>query len=45
MNRFGSETFNNVIVNQCERDPWVFNPPPVLTIVWLTSDRDQRVDL
>lgn len=27
MKRFGSQTFNNVIVNQCERDPWVFNPP------------------
>lgn len=41
MKRFGSQTFNILIVNWfvCEC------LTPVLTIVWLTPDRDQRVDL
>lgn len=49
MKRFGSQTFNILIVNQpvCVI-PECLTPEcltPVLTTVWLTSDRDQRVDL
>lgn len=43
MKRFGSQTFNILIVNQPVCDPECLTP--VLTIVWLTPDRDQRVDL
>lgn len=43
MKRFGSQTFNILIVNQPVCGPRVFNPSPNHCVAY--SDRDQRVDL
>lgn len=43
MKRFGSQTFNILIVNRFVCDPRVFNPSPNHCVAY--SDRDQRVDL